>query len=112
MVIWTKTPEGYLRVTCGWCGNEVNPSMRTGFDGTPRVGDLGFHFSCIESVEDAARTLAHNLAIAGGLCRAFYDGLDEAEDHRLYHQHGYRTGGCWMPGCLLDAIRAALEGTT
>lgn len=43
--------------------------------------------------------LAHNLAIGAALCQAFADGLVEAEDHRLYHEHGYRTRGCWSPGC-------------
>lgn len=44
-------------------------------------------------------TLAHNLAIAGALCDVWYRALDEAEDHRLYHEHGYRMATCWSPGC-------------
>ena len=33
------------------------------------------------------------------LCRSHYNALDEAEEHRLYHAHGYREHECWWPGC-------------
>lgn len=47
-------------------------------------------------------TLGHNLAVAGALCEAFDMAIDEAEQHRLYHEHGYRTDACWRPGCALE----------
>lgn len=47
----------------------------------------------------AGSTLAHNLAIGAALCRAHYNALDEAEEHRLYHEYGYRLYECWSPGC-------------
>ena len=48
---------------------------------------------------DAIATLARNLAIAGALCTAFYDGLDQAYEERSYHVHGYRLLNRWRPGC-------------
>lgn len=44
-------------------------------------------------------TLLHNLAIGAALCEAHDIALDEAESHRLYHEHGYRLDECWVPGC-------------
>lgn len=43
--------------------------------------------------------LAHNLAIGSALCRAHENALYESDDHRLYHEHGYRIDQCWSPGC-------------
>jgi hypothetical protein len=50
-------------------------------------------------IRDPMQTLARNLAVAAGLHEAHWLALGEAEDHRLYHEHGYRTDGCWSPGC-------------
>lgn len=43
--------------------------------------------------------LAENLRWAAALCASHFNALDEAEEHRLYHEYGYRTKDCWFPGC-------------
>ncbi len=49
------------------------------------------------------RALGTSLSIAGALCEAHDLALNEAEDHHLYHKHGYRLDGCWKPGCGKNA---------
>jgi hypothetical protein len=68
----------------------------------------GFCETCCATGEVAEElselaTFAHNLAIGAALCEAHYRALDEAEDHRLYHEHGYRMETCWSPGCQRSA---------
>jgi hypothetical protein len=84
---------------CGWCGTEVNPSMRTGWDRTPQVGAFKFHFSCAESMSFAFDNLARNLRDAAALCAAFWQGHEQREHEQLYSNHGYRTDQDWAPGC-------------
>ena len=43
--------------------------------------------------------LTHNLTTGAACCAAFHDGIDESQQHDLYHRHGYRTHQCWSPGC-------------
>lgn len=59
---------------------------------------------CVKSYRELAVTLANNLAIGAALCEAHAIALDEAESHRLYHEHGYRLDGCWSPGCGKAAL--------
>jgi hypothetical protein len=51
---------------------------------------------CVGDIRDACRTLAHNLAIAGALCRAFELG----DAGKLC---GYEVCDCWFPGCQRSA---------
>ena len=81
---------------CPWCGYVVNPSMATRWDLTPWLGDRVMHFSCVDAIENAARTLAHNLAIAAALQRAFMLGF------WLGHEAPFLSGDEvpeeWQPG--------------
>jgi hypothetical protein len=81
---------------CPWCGNHVNPSMSSRWDRTPWLGDRVMHFACIESIEQAARTITHNLAIGAALFRAYTLG------YLLGMETPYLMGdedpSEWMPG--------------
>lgn len=87
--------------TCNFCGL-TNKQVAVLFSG-PR------NFICDQCVDVAAehidgvtlRTLATNLAVAGGLCAAFWEGWEQREHHDLYSKHGYRTDQDWRPGCAL-----------
>lgn len=70
----------------------------------PRVSDcasagMRYCSTCSSNARDKLVTLAHNLQIGAALCEAHALALDEAEGHRLYHEHGYRRDECWSPGC-------------
>lgn len=82
---------------CPWCNNEVNPSMSARWDLVPWVGNRVTHFACIEAIETAARTIAHNLAIAGALCRAFL--LGAWYGNESVYLMGDETPNEWSPGC-------------
>lgn len=81
-------------VHCAWCGNEVNQVL-FGRDDQPRIGPCRFHFSCIESVESATRTLASNLASAAMMERSRHLGVLDALQW-LARQPMWPT---WEPGC-------------
>ena len=41
--------------------------------------------------------LGANLAAAGALCAAYWEGWEQREHHDLYGQHGYRVDEGWQP---------------
>lgn len=80
---------------CGTCGME-----RGGLNDVPCDCDTTTDSGLIWlNFEIAMGRLAHNLAIGAALCEAHEIALNEAEGHRLYHEHGYRSVECWRPGC-------------
>lgn len=69
-----------------------------------RAGYCAGHQAGAEAILDFlfhewSTVLASNLAMGAALCNAHYTAIEEAEEHRLYHQFGYRSVMCWSPGC-------------
>ena len=56
--------------------------------------------------------LTHNLTTGAACCAAFHDGIDESQQHDLYHRHGYRTHQCWSPGCGKPSVEEDEEPLT
>lgn len=95
-------PEPSTR-DCLWCGNPVNMSLSTRWDAAPWVGDRVTHFSCIESMEAAARTLLANLAVAGAIQLGIDLGAAAGYDDACIDE-GYMPLGCWRPNTLGQSV--------